>query len=218
MERPFCSSELCRQSMCVVPNLTYYQQYRNALSSLFPLYHFQKLFYFDFGLHIGSDLSLFLLIVASGMQSATVFWISSKIISWYLYWCLQLTHPPVAEPRKYYCRHQRELYSPIPELEWGKLVARVRQLKEFLLNLFPILLCWICRAFCEGGKTLMTRLLCFGAVGGCIVLFCKAHVLTHCILAWNVDSDRKSTFMPLHDTFTVSLSCPGMLPRSQLFK
>lgn len=71
MERPFCSSELCRQSMCVVPNLTYYQQYRNALSSLFPLYHFQKLFYFDFGLHIGSDLSLFLLIVASGMQSAT---------------------------------------------------------------------------------------------------------------------------------------------------
>ena len=68
MERLFCSSELCRQSI-----LTYVQQYRNALSSLFPLYHFQKLFYFDFGLHIGSDLSLFLLIVASGMQSATVF-------------------------------------------------------------------------------------------------------------------------------------------------
>ena len=60
----------------------------------------------------------------------------------------------------------------------------------------------------------MARLLCFGAVGGCIVLSCKAHVLTHCILTRNVDSDRKSTFMPLHDTFTVSWSCPGMLPHS----
>ena len=28
----------------------------------------------------------------------------------------------------------------------------------------------------------------------------------------NVDSDRNSTSMPLHDTFTVSLSCPGLLP------
>ena len=162
-----------------MPNLTYVQQYRNGLSSLFPLSHFQKLFYFDSGLHIRSDLSLFLLIVASGMQSATVVWNSSNIISWYLYWCLQLTHPPVTEPRKCYCRHPRELYSLIPEPEWGKLATRVRLLKEFLLNLFPILLlCWICRAFCEGGKTLMTKFLCFGAVGGCIVL-------SRCIEYWH---------------------------------
>lgn len=73
MDRPICSSESCRHSNVVVPKLTYVQQYRNALSSLFPLYHLQKLFYLAPGLHIGSDLSLFLLIFASEMQSATVF-------------------------------------------------------------------------------------------------------------------------------------------------
>lgn len=57
----------------------------------------------------------------------------------------------------------------------------------------------------------MAKLSCFGAAGGCIVLPCKSPWLD----TWNgrnVDSDRESTSMPLHDTFTVSLSCPGLLP------